>query len=63
MDRKCKKSLYKRTYKGNAFTKGKTYNIVEEDNNHFYLIDNEGHKFNFSKELKSPYYYINDYFY
>lgn len=63
MSRKCKKSLYKSTYKDNAFTKGESYNIVEEDDNFFYLTDNKGRSFNFSKLKKLPYYWVDDYFY
>lgn len=63
MSRKCKKNLYKSTYKGNSFTKGKTYNIEDEDDNFFYFIDNEGMSFNFSKVEKLPYYWVEDYFY
>ncbi len=63
MSRKCKKSLYKSTYKGNAFTKDKTYNIVDEDDDFFYIIDNEGRKFSMHKTPSNTYYYIDDYFY
>jgi hypothetical protein len=63
MSRKCKKSLYKSTYKGNAFTKNKTYNVVDEDDNFFYIIDNEGQEFSMCKAQSNVYYWIDDYFY
>ena len=63
VSRKCKKSLYKSTYKGWAFNKNKGYIVVKE-NKEFYLIkDNRGNLFDFSKERKSPFYFIDDYFY
>lgn len=61
--RKCKKSLYKSTYEGNAFTIDKTYDIVEEDDNFFFIIDNEGRKFSLHKTQSNIYYWIDDYFY
>ena len=45
---KCKKSLYKSTYKGNAFIKGKSYTIAKEDNLFIWVKDKENNDFNFS---------------
>jgi hypothetical protein len=59
---KCKKSLYKSTYKGNAFTKGHSYIITSEDDIFLNLQDNEGNEFNFKKIHSETFYYINDYF-
>ena len=58
---KCKKDLYKSTYKGKAFTKGTSYSIARKDE-FIWIIDNEGNEFNFSMEKIDPYYYIMDYF-
>lgn len=60
--KKCKRSLYKSTYRGNAFTKGKIYNVIEEDDDFLYIEDNKSQRFNFSKIKNEPYYYIDDYF-
>jgi hypothetical protein len=60
--RKCKKSLYKSTYQKNAFTKNKIYKCVEEDENFFYFIDNEGHEFSVHKTPSKIHYWIDDYF-
>lgn len=49
---KCIKSLYKSTYKKNAFTNGQTYQVDEvkskEDEDIIFIIDNENHDFNFA---------------
>lgn len=44
----CTKSLYKSTYRRNAFTKGKKYEIVREDDL-VWLKDETGQEFNFTK--------------
>jgi hypothetical protein len=59
---KCKKSLYKSTYKGHAFTKGKEYVIDSEDAEFYTFIDNLGRKFEMSKKLTTIYYFVEDYF-
>lgn len=60
--KKCKKSLYKSTYKGYAFTKNKKYIIKSEDKDYIYLIDNQGNIFDMYKNPSNIYYYFNDYF-
>lgn len=57
----CKKSLYKSTYEGDAFTKGKTYILTIEDK-YYWLVDNEGHEFSFTKTPGKTMYFIGDYF-
>lgn len=59
---KCIKSLYKSTYKGYAFTKGKEYVIDSEDDEFYTFIDNLGRKFEMSKKLTTIYYFVEDYF-
>lgn len=59
---KCKKSLYKSTYKGNAFTKDLLYTIVDEDKLFVYVIDDKGNEFSMSKIKKEPFYYIDEFF-
>ena len=61
--KKCKKPLWKSTYKGWAFNKHKGYIVVKENKEFFLIKDNRGNLFDFSKERKSPYYFIDDYFY
>jgi len=58
----CVKSLYKSTYKGNAFDIDNSYLIKSEDDKFYYVIDNTGHEFNLSKTETAPYYYFGDYF-
>jgi hypothetical protein len=59
---KCIKSLFKSTYKKNAFSKNKKYEIVGEDDRFIFLKDNEGNSFNFSKNNDSNVYYkLDDY--
>ena len=60
----CTKDLYKSTYKSNAFTKGKIYEVVSEDENIIYLLDNKKREFNFSKNYGHwlHFYCIKDYF-
>lgn len=60
--RKCKKSLHKSTYGGNAFTKGKTYDIIEEDEFFFYIKDNKGWEFSMHKTPFHGYYWVDEYF-
>lgn len=59
---KCKKSLYKSTYKGNAFTKGNEYEVVREEKRFVWLIDNTGKEFSMCKENQYGYYFIKKYF-
>ena len=59
---KCKKSLYKSTYKKNAFTKNKKYDVVEIDDKFYHIVDNEGRALTVSKTEIPIYYYIGDYF-
>jgi hypothetical protein len=58
----CKKSLYKSTYNGNAFTVGKPYRVAEADSDYIWVVDDEGKKFSFSREEVVGYYYFNSYF-
>ncbi len=58
----CKSDLYKSTYNGNAFDKGRVYIVSEENEEMVWLIDNENREFNFSKINKEPYYFLEDYF-
>lgn len=60
--KKCKKSLYKSTYKKNAFTKNKTYDVFEEDESFLWFVDNENNQFCVCKTAAHGYYYVNDYF-
>jgi hypothetical protein len=47
---KCKKSIYKSTYKRNAFTKGKNYFLVEEDELRYWVRDELGNPSSFTKK-------------
>lgn len=70
---KCTKNLYKSTYKGNAFIKGKYYLLLRY-NEFIWIEDENKQEFNFSdrvtmEELKNPeirnttnHYHILDYF-
>ena len=58
----CKKDLYKSTYKSNAFTKGNSYSVSDENDKEIYLIDNNQHEFNFTKQSKLPFYFVEEYF-
>lgn len=64
----CKKSLYKSTYKKNAFIEGKIYHIKSEDADFYDIFDeNKEDKkavgyMNFSKTQKVPYLFFDDYF-
>lgn len=60
---KCIQTLHKRTYKGSAFKKNHTYFLVEEDNQFYCVLDEQGHIFNFSKSSEKTIYYIfNEFF-
>ncbi len=69
---KCKKSLFKRTYGKNAFTRGRWYTLVDQiptlDSGGVPLmmgmmLSNEGLEVSFVLNLRTPpYYYFNDYF-
>ncbi len=58
----CINSLYKSTYKGLAFKKGKTYQVVKEDAEYYWIIDRLGHEFDFAKTKPTPCYIFTDYF-
>lgn len=59
---KCTKSYYKSTYLKNAFSKGRTYKVSREDDEFFYIQDNEFHDFSISKTNKFGLLFIDDYF-
>jgi len=59
---KAKNSLYKSTYKCNAFTKNKEYIIYSEEDKLIFIIDNVGNHFCFSKLNNNAGYFIEDYF-
>lgn len=59
---KCKKSLYKSTYKRNAFNKGKEYIILYEEEDIIYLLDEMDQTFSFSKKEEHTMYNFTDYF-
>lgn len=59
----CKNDLYKSTYRGNAFDKGKSYEVIDEDERFFWIKDNNGKEMNFSIERESPYLFLDDYFF
>jgi hypothetical protein len=59
---KCKKSLYKSTYKHNAFTKGKYYELSYKDDKFFYIKDNTGREFSVAINNISTFYWVEDYF-
>ncbi len=61
---KCIKSLYRSTYKRNAFTKNKYYFIVGGYDKFYLVKDNLNREFDFLKpEFDTPQYNINHYFY
>lgn len=63
MEIKCKKSLFKSTYNTNAFTKGKMYILLDENDDFYNIIDSMGHAFNFhKKDNTGTYYHFTDYF-
>jgi len=56
---KCIKSLYKSTYKKNAFTKGQKYAIHISDSKEYapnviFIVDSTGHSFNFTLVEPDP---------
>lgn len=60
---KCKKSIYKSTYKKNAFTKDKHYTIREETKTHYWITDNLNNSFSFTKtKANTGEYLFSDYF-
>ncbi len=59
---RCIKSLYKSTYRGNAFVEGKEYEIASEEPNTVYVYDEHGNSFNFFKTAGTPYYFLDHYF-
>lgn len=59
---RCIKSLRKSTYKGLAFKAGRDYEVVTTDSDFIYIIDEMGHKFNFSGMRVPIYYCVTDYF-
>lgn len=62
----CIKSLYKSTYKKNAFTKNKKYQIEFEEicsgKRFFFIRDNCDNLISFIENKDSNYYLFNDYF-
>ena len=58
----CKKSLYKSTYKANAFIEGNVYKILDEDDKTIFIEDETGDAFSFSKFDHGKFYFIDDYF-
>lgn len=58
----CKKDLYKSTYNKNAFSLGKSYEVINNDNDFYYVLDNNGKEFNFSIKDELPYYFLSEYF-
>lgn len=60
----CIKSLYKSTYKGYAFIKGRSYKEIRRDKSFIYLEDEEGNEFNFAFKNNSNdfFYVLKDYF-
>jgi hypothetical protein len=44
----CRKSLYKSTYRKNAFSKGRSYEVVEQEKFRIWIKDNTGRPFNFA---------------
>lgn len=63
MEVNCKKSLYKSNYKKNAFIKGRTYVLLDENDDFYNIIDSMGHAFNFHKmDNTGTYYHFSEYF-
>lgn len=58
---KCIKKLYKSTYKSFAFKKDKIYNLSFEDEEFYFITDEEGNDFSFSKIANKPYYDFQEY--
>jgi hypothetical protein len=60
---KCKKTLYKSTYKGNAFIEGRFYFQLKEDKEFVQMEDETNRAFDFAKENRSVnFYLLEDYF-
>lgn len=59
---KCIKTLYKSTYKNNAFICGKDYNLSYIDNDYIFIKDECDNEFSFVKIKKYGFYWIEDYF-
>jgi len=59
---KCKKDLFKSTYKSNAFNVKKTYSIVEETDKFYYILDEKNKPINFAKEDHGVFYFFDTYF-
>lgn len=59
---KCIKSLFKSTYKKNAFNEKKEYFIVEDTDKFYYILDENNHPFNFAKENHGVFCFFDDYF-
>lgn len=59
---RCIKSLYKSTYESNAFDFNKPYLIESENDKFYYVVDNCGRAFSFSKLDTNEYYKFDDYF-
>lgn len=58
----CKKSLFKSTYKKNAFTESMVYFVTYEDEKFYYIIDEKNHPMNFAKEDHGVFYFFDTYF-
>lgn len=58
----CKKSLYKSTYKGNAFIAGKHYEVVEEGKEFVWLSDEHAAIINLSIDSSEVYYELHTFF-
>lgn len=59
---KCIKSLHKSTYKGCAFNRRKTYDVVSDEKETVFVLDNKGREFNFTKVDGNTQYKFKDYF-
>lgn len=59
----CIKELYKSTYKSPAFKKGKTYEILHEDD-YVWVLDDSNTEFSFQRAAKArnTYYIFEEYF-
>ncbi len=58
----CSQNLYKSSHKKNSFFKDHKYNIVEETDKFFYILDEEKRPINFAKENHGVFHYFEDYF-
>ena len=59
---KCIAELYKWMYEGNAFEEGKSYAILNEDDNNYYIEDEKKKPFVFGKINGTSEYYIGHFF-